>query len=99
MIRSFLAASLAATALIATPAFADDNDDRGAWRDARGGYSQGVTRAEAIDIARGYGLHRIEEVERDDGEWEIEGWTRNGREIEIEISARTGRVLEVEIDD
>lgn len=91
--RIYLIASLAAlSALSFSPALALDDDDDDRWN------GRGVSRAEAIQIARGYGLVRVEEVERDDDGWEIEGRDRRGREIEIEIS-RNGRVAEVDRDD
>lgn len=57
-----------------------------------------ISRAQAIEIARGVGLVRVEEVDCDDDEWEVEGRDVRGREIEVEIDARTGRITEVERD-
>jgi hypothetical protein len=88
--RSSLIVSVAVlSALSVSPALALD-DDR--WN------GRGISRAEAVWVARSYGLVRVEEVEHDDGGWEIEGRDRRGREIEIEIN-RTGRVTEVDRDD
>lgn len=58
-----------------------------------------LSREDAVRIARGEGMTRVKEVERDDGQWELEGCTRNGREIEIDIHDRTGEILELDIDD
>lgn len=71
-------------------ALADDDDDRGGFQ---------ISRDEAIAIAHANGMYHIEEIERDDGEWELEGCTADRREIEIDIHGQTGRVLELEIDD
>ncbi len=86
---SLAALGLAALGLSGTPANADDDrHDR-----------RGIGRAQAIDIAVWSGVDRIEEIERDDGEWEIEGRTYDGCEIELEIDAWSGEILEREIDD
>ncbi|MEQ9504792.1 MAG: PepSY domain-containing protein [Hyphomonas sp.] len=69
----------------------DDDDDRGA--------SFRVSRAEAVDIARDYGMARIDEVERDDDGWELEGCTGDRREIEIDIHGWSGEVTELDVDD
>lgn len=70
----------------ADPAFADDRR------------RSSISQAEAIRIARGYGMVRILEVERDDGGWEIEGRDHRGRKLEITIN-REGRVTSVERGD
>ncbi|PWS35993.1 hypothetical protein DFH01_17455 [Falsiroseomonas bella] len=72
----------------AGPARADDDDCRGG----------GISRAQAIQIARSLGMVRVQEVECDDDEWEVEGRDPAGREMEVEIDRRTGRVIEVERD-
>ncbi|HEV7341291.1 MAG TPA: PepSY domain-containing protein [Sphingopyxis sp.] len=77
------------TVVPATPAQADD-DDRGA--------GSRVSEAQAVRIARGYGMVRVTEVERDDGGWEIEGRDRRGREVKVTIN-RLGRVTKVERGD
>jgi uncharacterized membrane protein YkoI len=82
---SFCGALIALPA--AGPARADD--------DCRGG---GISRAQAIHIARSLGMVRVQEVECDDDEWEVEGRDPAGREMEVEIDRRTGRVIEVERD-
>lgn len=81
--------TLAAASLPAFAARADDDDD------CRGG----ISRAQAVAIARSVGVVRVEEVECDDDEWEVEGRDASGREIEVEISARTGRIREIDRDD
>jgi uncharacterized membrane protein YkoI len=78
-----------AAALPALSARADDDDD------CRGG----ISRAQAVAIARAAGVVRVEEVECDDDEWEVEGRDIRGRKIEVEISARTGRIREIDRDD
>lgn len=86
--RTALAAVLALPAIgLARPAAADD--------DSCGGP---VTAERAIQIARGAGMTRVEEVECDDGTWEIEGRDARGREMEVEIDPRTGRILDIEYD-
>ena len=72
---------------VSSPARADD--------DCRG---MPVTHAQAIAIAQGAGLVRVEEVDCDDGEWEIEGRNAAGREMEVEIDARSGQIREIEYD-
>lgn len=54
-----------------------------------------VTQAQAVQIARGYGIVEVEEVERDDGGWEIEGRDRRGRNVEVTVN-RDGRVTNVD---
>lgn len=71
------------------PAVAQDGD-----RPQRGA----VSREQALQIARGYGIVRFEDVEQDDGGWEIEGTDRRGREVEITIN-RQGRVTSVQRED
>lgn len=78
---AFLALSLPAAA------FAQDRD--------RGSTRREVTQAQAVQIARGYGMVEVEEVERDDGGWEIEGRDRRGRQVEVTIN-RDGRVTNVD---
>ena len=85
-LRIALIAAIASLSLSGT-AVAQDEDDR----PQRGA----VTRERAIEIARGYGVVRVEQVEQDDGGWEIEGRDRRGREVEITIN-RQGRVTSVE---
>jgi hypothetical protein len=53
-----------------------------------------ISEAQAIRIARGYGMVRVHEVERDDGGWEVEGRDHRGRRLEVTIN-REGRVTEV----
>lgn len=81
-----VAVMLAGLAGAPTPAHADDD-------------CRGISRAEAIGIARTVGLVRVTEVECDDDEWEVEGRDGSGREMEVEISARTGRIKEIDYDD
>lgn len=88
--KTILAASLAAVMLAAPASLALADDDY------RGSVS--VSKEQALEIARGYGLDRLKEIELDDGEWEIEGCTADGYEIEIDVNARSGRVTELEID-
>lgn len=59
----------------------------------------GISRAQAIEIARGAGMVRVTEVDCDDDEWEVEGRDARGRGMEVEIDARTGRITEIEYDD
>jgi hypothetical protein len=54
-----------------------------------------LTKAQAVQIARGYGMVEVEEVERKDGGWEIEGRDLRGREVEVRVN-RDGRVTRVE---
>lgn len=86
-IGSFVLAIAALAVIPVTPAFADDDDDRNV--------RSRVGEAEAVRIARGYGMVRVTEVERDDGGWEIEGRDRRGREVKVTIN-RLGRVTKVE---
>ncbi|WP_432769365.1 MAG: hypothetical protein HEQ22_01110 [Sphingopyxis sp.] len=85
-----LLVAAALVALPATPARADDDDDRA-------GPSR-VSEAQAVRIARGYGIVRVTEVEQDDGGWEVEGRDRRGREVKVTIN-RLGRVTKVERGD
>jgi hypothetical protein len=89
-IGSVLLAIIALAAGAATPAHADDDDDRNV--------RSRVSEAQAVRIARGYGMVRVTEVERDDGGWEIEGRDRRGREVKVTIN-RLGRVTKVERGD
>jgi len=89
-IDSVLLAIAALAGGAATPAHADDNDGRGAGPQ--------ISEAQAVRIARGYGMVRVTEVERDDGGWEIEGRDRRGREVTVTIN-RLGRVTKVERGD
>lgn len=57
-----------------------------------------VTAERAIEIARGVGMARVQEVECDDGKWEVEGWHADGREMDVDVSARDGRILDVDYD-
>lgn len=57
-----------------------------------------ISEAQALRIARGYGMVEVHEIEREDGGWEIEGRDHRGRELEITIN-REGRVTEVERGD
>lgn len=56
---------------------------------------QGISEARALQIARGYGMVRVDEIEQDDGGWEIEGRDQRGRKLEIDIN-RDGRVTRVD---
>ncbi len=76
--------------VVPTPAYADDDDNRSV--------RSRVSEAQAVKIARGYGMVRVTEVERDDGGWEIEGRDRRGREVTVTIN-RLGRVTKVERGD
>lgn len=89
-IGSLLLAIATLAVVPATPAQADDDNDRGA--------SSRISEAQAVRIARGYGMVRVTEVERDDGGWEIEGRDRRGREVKVTIN-RLGRVTKVERGD
>ncbi|WP_293702205.1 PepSY domain-containing protein [Sphingopyxis sp. UBA6734] len=89
-IGSFLLAIATLAAIPVTPAYADDDDDRN--------IRSRVSEAQAVRIARGYGMVRVTEVERDDGGWEIEGRDRRGREVKVTIN-RLGRVTKVERGD
>ena len=88
--KSFKIALIAAMASLSFGgiALAQDDDDAPQQRGA-------VSREQAVSIARGYGIVRIEEIEPDDGGWEIEGRDRQGREVEITIN-RQGRVTSVD---
>lgn len=74
-----------------TSAAADDDDRR------RAGGAR-ISEAQAIRIARGYGMVRIQEIEREDGGWEIDGRDHRGRQLEVKINRR-GRVTSVERGD
>ncbi len=87
MIR-ILAGVLLLPLLSSLPAAADDASCR-AGR---------VTAEQAIQIARGIGMVRVQEVECDDGKWEVEGWHADGREMDVDVSARDGRILDVDYD-
>jgi uncharacterized membrane protein YkoI len=86
MIRTALfAVAPLALALAATPVMADEGLCR-----------TGITAEEAIRIARGAGIARVQEVDCDDGKWEVEGRDAQGRKIEVEVRAGDGRVLDVD---
>lgn len=112
--RTTLAILLTAAILPVTePALADDDgwddDDRvGALQRGdddgvrhpgglRHGTWLGTGRDEIARNLRDRGF-RIEEIERDDDEWELDAYWR-GVEYEIDVSRRSGRVTEIEIDD
>lgn len=80
---------------IAAPAplaLADDDDNQP-------GRGYAVSEAEAVDIARYYGLAWFKELKRGNGNWEIEGCTHDGHEIEIDISGRSGELVKLEYED
>ena len=83
---------IAALVSFSTPATVWADDDRRQERPAS------VSQERAIQIARGYGMVRVTEVDRDDDGWEIEGRDHRGRELEVKIDRR-GRVISVERDD
>jgi uncharacterized membrane protein YkoI len=85
---AFLAATPLALALVATPVAADDGLCR-----------NGISAEEAIRIARGAGVVRVQDVDCDDGKWEVEGRDAQGRKIEVDVHAGDGRVLDVDRDD
>ncbi len=60
--------------------------------------ASGISREEAISIARDKGMTRVREVERDDGKWELEGCTADRREIEVDIRRSTGDIVKLEVD-
>jgi len=60
--------------------------------------ASGISREEAISIARDKGMTRVREIERDDGKWELEGCTADRKEIEIDIRRSTGEIVKFEID-
>lgn len=86
-----LAAAAAFALVPAGPAHADDDDDRPRARSL-------VGEAQAVRIARGYGMVRVSDVERDDGGWEVQGRDHRGRELKVTIN-RLGRVTKVERGD
>lgn len=57
-----------------------------------------LTEDRVVQIARGYGMVEVEEIERDDDDWEIEGRDRRGRKLTIDIN-REGRVTRVDRDE
>ena len=60
--------------------------------------ASGISREEAISIARDKGMTRVREVERDDGKWELEGCTTDRKEIEVDIRRSTGEIVKLEVD-
>lgn len=60
--------------------------------------ASGISREEAISIARDKGMTRVREVERDDGKWELEGCTADRKEIEVDIRRSTGEIVKLEVD-
>ena len=60
--------------------------------------ASGLSREEAISIARDKGMTRVREVERDDGKWELEGCTADRKEIEVDIRRSTGEIVKLEVD-
>ncbi len=89
--RNFIA-TLALTALAAPAplALAQAGDPAGP--------ASGVSREDAISIARDKGMSRVREVERDDGKWELEGCTADRKEIEVDIRRSTGEIVKLEVD-
>lgn len=61
--------------------------------------ASGISREDAISIARDRGMSRVRQVERDDGKWELEGCTADRREIEVDIRRSTGDIVKFEIDN
>ncbi|MCD9031596.1 hypothetical protein LDO32_08860 [Luteimonas sp. Y-2-2-4F] len=105
MQRTFAALAIAAAALAALPAAAqerreaapagwDRGDDARHERRARGRASLDAIMADAQRRYPG----RVTDVSYDDGEYEIEIRQRDGREVDLEYSARTGRLLDVDYD-
>ena len=60
--------------------------------------ASGLSREEAISIARDKGMTRVREVQRDDGKWELEGCTADRKEIEVDIRRSTGEIVKLEVD-
>lgn len=60
--------------------------------------ASGISREEAIAIARDKGMTRVREVERDDGNWEVEGCTADRKEIDVDIRRSNGEIVKFEID-
>lgn len=90
MLSSVVRTTLVCLALVSpTAAFSQDRDRPASRRE--------LTEDRAVQIARGYGMVEVEEIERDDGDWEIEGRDRRGRKLTIDIN-REGRVTRVERD-
>ena len=90
-IRSIVAFTILAL-LAGGPALADDQER------SRSSARPSISEAQAVRIARGYGMVEVRDVERDDGGWEIEGRDHRGRDLKVTINRR-GRVTDVERGD
>lgn len=53
----------------------------------------------AIDVARGFGVIGINEIQFFDGKWEIEGRDPRGKTVRMDVDALTGGVIRVDRDD
>lgn len=91
-----LVTALAVLALAAPASLAFAQDDGFATGAAPA--RSGISREEAISIARDRGMTHVREVERDDGKWEVEGCTANRKEIEVNIHPSSGEIVKFEID-
>ena len=99
MMKTLTTASLALLMTAgAIPAATAQIDDSSALR-APAAPVYTVSKDEAVAIARGEGLEKLREAERDDGRWEVEGCDAQSREIEVYVDARSGEILKIEIDD
>jgi hypothetical protein len=86
-----LALAMTATAAVAVPAFADDDDGRhyGNWI--------GVDQVHQKLTALGY--TRITEVERDDGRYEVDATSPEGIRVDLKVHRETAEILRSKRDD
>ena len=86
--RIFLAALIIAGSS-AAPAIAQRGDDR-----SFAGFH--VSRATAVDTARGQGMREVSHVEALRGVWRVEGSDSRGARMVVEVDGFTGAIVKVE---
>lgn len=90
-IRTVFMALMIATAS-ASPALAE----RGRGGDERSFAGFEVSRATAVDIARGQGMRDVLRVEARRGVWRVEGRDASGQRLVVEVDGFSGAVVRVE---
>lgn len=83
--------ALASLLVLAVPSALADDDDDGP---ARGGISQ----QQAVRIAQGYGMARVDQVEQDDDGWQVDGRDHRRRDLTVAMTW-DGRVTKVDRGD
>lgn len=92
-----LSLAVLATAVMASPSFADDDDDVGrhARRDTSGWMSVEQLSARLNEL----GYTSIREIEADDGRYEVEARSPEGQRVELKVNPRSGDIARSKHDD